>query len=516
MRLWHAVESAAEQFGARRFVFDTYGQSLTFQGFRDRAASVAAGLSKLGVRLGTRVSWQLPTGLHAAVLMAALSRLGAVQNPLIMSLRHAELRTIRDHFQPQLVIVPSRWRRFDHRAMAESLFSEADIFTVDHPWSGPTSQPLPTAGLGRLPAISELDRPQWVFVTSGTSKEPKGVRHTDESLWASSGCVLAALPLEPDDIFPIAFPLTHIGGVSWIVAALRTGFSTQLIDVFDPAKSPIEMASAGATILGSATPFFEAYLAAQRAHGSARLFSRLRFCAGGGAPISSDLDERVRNELGGEGVVNAYGLTECPQVGFPPVPDRYGMRARSSWMASAGVSVRIVDPNGVDMPAGRQGELRVRGPQMFSGYLDESSDADALDSLGYLRTGDLATSGVHGEVTITGRLKEVVIRKGENISMLEVEDVLVRHPDVVDAAVVGVPDAERGEMCCAAIVLVESGSAPAVSDLRDFCDMHGLAPFKAPERLAVVDEIPRNAMGKIQRTTLRDAVLDRLSSMSRE
>lgn len=249
---------------------------------------------------------------------------------------------------------------------------------------------------------------------------------------------------QPDDVFPVAFPLTHIGGVVWFITALRAGFALQLMDIFDPTTSPMEMASAGATILGSATPFFEAYLAAQREHGPARLFPRLRCCLAGGAPVASDLDNRVRSELGGEGVINGYGLTECPLVGFPPVPDRNGMRARSSWMPGPGVRVRIVNSEGVAAPPGCEGELRIRAPQMFSGYLDETLDADAFDTLGFFRTGDLATMGPLGEVTITGRLKEVIIRKGENISMLELEDVLVRHPDIADVAVVGIPDRERG------------------------------------------------------------------------
>ncbi|WP_375484981.1 class I adenylate-forming enzyme family protein [uncultured Mycobacterium sp.] len=510
MRLWQAIEVAVKRFSGRRFVFDTYGRTLTFIEFRERAISAAAGLRELGIGRDSRVSWQLPSGLEAAVLMVALSRLGAIQNPVIMSLREAELRTVSSTFDPEFVFVPGRFRGCDHRALAESVFPAATVVTVDA--NGPEGAAqagiaLPAADPVELSLIPDSDGTRWVYLTSGTSKEPKGVKHTDKSLWFSPESMMAAVPLQADDVFPIAFPFAHIGGVVWLIAALRIGLALQMIDVFDPARSPLEMAGAGATILGSATPFFEAYLDAQRRHGSARLFSRLRFCLAGGAPVAADLDERVRTELGGEGVLNGYGLTECPLLGFPPMPDRHGMRSRSSWLPGPGAAIRIVDPGGADLRAGQEGELLVRAPQMFSGYLDPSLDTDALDDQGFLHTGDLAILGTHGEVTITGRLKEVVVRKGENISMLEVEDVLIRHPDIADVAVIGLPDRLSGERCCAALVVRDQAPVPSRGELRTFCRSQGLAAFKSPEEVVVVSQIPRNAMGKIQRNTLRELVL---------
>ncbi|WP_375486142.1 class I adenylate-forming enzyme family protein [uncultured Mycobacterium sp.] len=506
MRFWCGVEQGARLFGKRRFLFDTHGRSLTFREFRDHAESAAAGLVKLGIGRGTRVSWQLPTGLEAAVLIAAFSRIGAVQNPIIMSLREAELRTVARQFRPEFVFTPTVWRGFSHQAMAEALFPNAKIFCTDVPLGNSIEVALPRAERSCLEPLPLQDAPRWVYLTSGSSNEPKAVKHTDESVWASSNTMSKDLPFEADDVFPIAFPIAHIGGAAVMITALRIGFSVQLVDVFDPEKTPLEMAAAGATILGSATLFFNAYLAAQRQHGTARLFPRLRFCSGGGAPIGRGMDERVRTELGAAGLVNGYGLTECPMVGFPPLHDD-DMRKRSAWMPGPGVQVRIVNRDGVDVPAGAEGELRLRAPQMFSGYLDSSQNADAFDESGFLRTGDLAIQGTYGEVVVTGRLKEIVIRKGENISLLEVEDVLIKHPSIVDVAVVGLPDQDRGERCCAAVVLADNSPIPTLHELRAFCRAHGLAPFKTPEQLVAVTDIPRTSMGKIQRIRLREEIL---------
>jgi len=505
-RLWDLVTWRAELTSERTVLSDGQGRSLSFAGLRDAAQRVAAGLAATGVGDGTRVMWQLPTSLESVVLSVALARLGAVQNPLIAVLREAEIRALDEQFQPEFAVVPSRWRGFDHAAAVREIAgTQTRILVCDH-WESPADGlALPQADPSGLRPQPTIDGPRWVFTTSGSTARPKGVLHTDASVYASSNSMVAQFPLGPADVFPMAYPYAHIGGIAWLVTALRLGCRIVLFDVFDAVSSPVAMARHEATVLGSATPFFHAYLAAQRTHGPRRLFDRLRFCMGGGAAVPADLDEAIRRELGGCGVVNGYGLTEFPIAGYPPIDDA-ALKASSSWIPGPGVQARVVGADGVECATGEVGELRLRGPQRCAGYLGSGTGSTAFDEQGYVRTGDLAVLGERGEVTITGRLKEIVVRNGENISVAEVEAVLATHPAVADVAVVGLPDPKRGERCCA-IVATAPGALPlTLADVEEYCRAAGLARYKTPEQLEALPAIPRNTMGKVQRQLLRAAL----------
>ncbi|GGL12319.1 class I adenylate-forming enzyme family protein [Nocardia jinanensis] len=506
-RLWLLVEQRANLSPDRILLVDTYGRSMTFGAFRATAERVAAGLQEQGVTEGRRVAWQLPTSLEAVVLTAALARLGAVQNPLIVMLREAELQAIDAQVRAELVITIPDWQGFGHAAAHRAIVGErAQVLDCDHRTVGSEGIALPEADPATLPGLPGHDDRRWVYVTSGSTSVPKAVWHTDASVCASARAMVEDLPLEADDVVPIPFPYPHIGGAAWLVTALRTGCRLILVDRFDPVRSPLDMAEQGATILGSATPFFRAYIAAQREHGPTPLFPALRFTMGGGAPSPAGMDQEFRDTVGGRGIYNGYGLTECPLAGFPPF-DRPDLREKSSWMPGPDVEVRIVAPDGTGSPPGEQGELLLRAPQQFSGYLDEAATALALDPEGFVRTGDLASVDESGAVTITGRLKEIIVRNGENISCAEVESVLMAHPSIAEAALIAIPNPHTGERACAALVVENDMPTPTVAEIHAFCTAAGLARFKSPEELVIVDTIPRSSMGKIARMQLRAEVL---------
>jgi acyl-CoA synthetase (AMP-forming)/AMP-acid ligase II len=197
--------------------------------------------------------------------------------------------------------------------------------------------------------------------------------------------------------------------------------------------------------------------------------------------------------LGVAGVVGAWGLTEFP-VASSETP-RDAAVGTSSGTLAEGVRARVVD-----------GELRLRGPQCFLGYVDPSLDEDAFDEDGWLRTGDLGSIDDGGRVHVSGRLKDVIIRNAENISAQEVEEVLLRHPDVADAAVVGLPDPRTGESVCAFVVLHEERRTGPDS-LLEHCAEQGLARYKWPTEFEWVDALPRNSMGKLLKSDLRARAL---------
>lgn len=496
---WNLVERRATLTPERTMVLDDRGRALTFEQFRVTSERVAAGLQALGVAPGDVVSWQLPTVMESIVVTGALSRLGAVQNPIIPILRHAEVTHIVGQTKATWLLTPGVWRNFDYAALAAQVAAEHGCRTliVDHTTVSGHALALPMGDPSTLPAAPAAvpsDRTMWIYYSSGTTAAPKGARHSDYSVSSASNGFVQVL--NADDVMPCPFPITHVGGICLMTAALRLGFRFGLLEVFDPKRSPAAMAEMGATILGSALPFFLAYLEAQREHGAEKLFPNLRFCGAGGAPTPPEMHYQLKRELGGSGILNSWGLTEFPIATYPSHDDPDEVRANTVGKPVKDVTIRIVD-----------GELRLDGPQKLLGYVDASLDAAAFDELGFFRTGDLGEIDDDGNVRVTGRLKDIIIRNAENISALEIEDVLYTHPDIADVAVVGVPDSRTGERACAVVVMKEGTKPLTLTAIAEHCKAAGLATQKIPERVEIATSLPRNAMGKLLKQQIRSELI---------
>lgn len=506
---WELIEARAAATPDRRMLIDDRGRSLTFGEYRAAAEEVAAALYQRGVRAGHTVSWQLPTCIESAVLMAALGRLGARQNPIIPILRKAELTVIHAQLGSEWFITPGTWRGFDYGALARGVTDGTGCQVLEHPLDGARRGvlTLPRADPSRLPPYEHRDDVRWFFYTSGTTAQPKGITHSDSSALSVSNVIVDAWQIAADSIFPIAIPITHVGGIMLLAGVLRQGFVLGLLDAFDPVEAPLTMARMGATHIGSAVPFFLAYLAAQRRHGAEPLFPDLRVCIAGGAPLPPGLHEQVKYELGGRGIINAWGLTECPSAvsvfADDPEPAFQGTVGRPG----RGVEVRIVADDGHECGPGEEGELRLKAPQLFHGYVDPALDATAFDGDGFFCTGDVGRRDEHGYITITGRIKDIIIRNAENISAVEVENVLFQHPAVDDCAVVGLPDPRTGERACAIIVVTPGAERPTLEQIAEHCQAQGLAKQKTPEQLEFLDALPRNSMGKVLKHELRATLL---------
>ena len=505
---WALIADAAQREPNRPLLADEYGRSLTTRQLHDAACQTAAAFAERGMGAGTVVSWQLPTTLETVVVMAALTRLGAVQNPIIPILREHEVGFITGQLATEFLVAPEFWRGFDHGRLARALSSARgfEVITVDlatPPMAGELR--LPRAGIdGLTPPPGPASETRWIYYSSGTTAAPKGIRHSDASVIAGSAGVVGMVGATSSDVNPIAFPLAHIGGATMLAAALRTGMRLALFEAFDPATTPLAIAAHNPTFLGTATPFFVAFLEAQRAHGDQRLFPRLRGCLAGGAPITAELGRQVRETLGVAGIANAWGLTEFPVATSPPLDAGPEVLDHTVGPPVPGVSVRVVDNGEVEMPVGHEGELRLKGPQCFLGYADVSLDADAFDNEGWLRTGDFGLVDANGNVRVTGRIKDAIIRNAENVSALEVENVLATHPAVADVAVIGVPDPSAGERVCA-VVVAASVEGVSLESLVQHCRSQGLSRYKYPERLEIVDSLPRNQFGKVIKKDLREA-----------
>ena len=238
---------------------------------------------------------------------------------------------------------------------------------------------------------------RWLFSTSGTTADPKVARHTDKTIMATARGMSDRLDYGADDQNGLAFPFTHIGGITWLFSSLLTGGGNILMEAFDPNETPEVFRREGVTIAGSGTPFHMAYVAAQRANPERRLFPNLKNCTGGGAPKPPQLHYDVKEVLGGPGILSGYGLTEAPILTMSTASDGDEALAESEGKAMPGVELKLVTIEGKVCGIGEEGEVRAKAPQLMLGYLDESLHADAFDEDGYFRSGDLGVLDARGQ-----------------------------------------------------------------------------------------------------------------------
>jgi cyclohexanecarboxylate-CoA ligase len=223
---------------------------------------------------------------------------------------------------------------------------------------------------------------------------------------------------------------------------------------------------------------------------------------GGGAHCPPAAYWAVRDEMGVT-VAHDYGMTEVPMICVASPLDTDEQLANSDGKPIPGNEVRIVDDSAV-LPPGAEGEIQVRGAAVCHGYTDPSLDADAFTADGWFRTGDRGHLRPDGHVEVTGRTKDLIIRKGEKIAPLELETLLIQHPAVAEVAVVGLPDDERGERVCAVLVTRADASAPSLDEVSSFLRVKGLMPQKLPEQVEILSELPRTGLGKVAKLALRD------------
>lgn len=484
----------------------------TFAGLLAQARSARAELRALGVAAGDIVAFQLPNWVDAFVLYHALLGMDAVALPLMPALRDRELAYVLEETQARLFVTLPAWRGFDHAEMARRVCGPATrVVLMRAPGdSGPLLRALDASGGVPDDTASRPALPDGVcsiIFTSGTSGRPKAVLYTHDGLALEGREMAAADAISCDDVLFVPPAIGHVSGLSFgIHMAMHAGATVCLLPDWKPETAVALIERERCTWTAGATPFLQGVVAAAIERPEALASLRVFRC--GGASVPPGLVRQAR-ALGID-AYRSYGLSEHPTVsGRAGQPEEVCVHADG--MVHPLIEIRIADPDHPADPArdrapGEQGEILTRGPDLSLGYLRES-ETIASRTDGWLMTGDLGTLSVGRVLRITGRKKDMIIRKGENISAREIEDLLTAHPALADVAVVGVPDAERGEMVCC-VVVYGAGRSATLAELCGHLRGEGLAVFKLPERLIAWPALPYNAGGKVLKQVIRETLAE--------
>lgn len=455
-----------------------------------------AGAMRARMAPGSVVSFMLPNWHEAAVIYLAVTLAGMVANPILPSLREHDLRFILGDAGTRMIFVAEELRGFAGGAMVRKVAAEMEqppvVVSVRDPAGAHLSLPaLEGEGCAFVaPSLDPADV-RMVMYTSGTTGRPKGVLHTHNSIHALIRQLGRCWLIDAGDRFLVPSPISHIGGSIYAFECpLLLGTTAVLMERWDAAEAVPVMLAERITHMAGATPFLKQLLAAARAAQTDLPDLKVFIC--GGASVPPALVRDAVRHFARARVSRVYGSTEVPVATVGALEDR-GMEEAATTDGKPGIAEVVI---------GAAGEIRLRGPQMLAGYVHPEDEHAAFDEAGFFRTGDQGEMTPSGHLVVTGRIKDLIIRNGENIAPKEIEDLLVQHPDIDEIAIVGVPDPDTGERACA--VIVPAGcAAPQVADLAAFLAAFGVAKFKYPERVALRDILPKNAAGKVLKHILR-------------
>jgi O-succinylbenzoic acid--CoA ligase len=448
----------------------------TFAALNADVARLAGVLSDLGVRAGHRVVCHLSGSGRQVLLVHSLFRLGAVLVPLNIRLTAAELAPIISNADPGLLI---------HDGDASTLWDGGRTVFLDDLFSK-----TPSVEIHGAPV--DFDALHALVYTSGTTGTPKGVELTVGNQWWSAVGFSLNAGMKADDRWLNVMPLFHVGGLTILFRSVIHGSAVHLMPRFDAVKAYNTMESESVTLLSVVPTMLRRLLDLGKTAPSS-----LRVVLLGGAPAAPSLIAEARRQ--GYPAVPTYGMTEtCSQIVTAPLTT--SVDSPLSGHANLPTQIRIT-VNGGDAGPHQSGEIWVKGPTVARGYWNNSDANRSAFVDGWLRTGDVGWMDANGNLTVTDRLKDLIIRGGENISPREVEDALLAIPGVQDAAVYGVPHPEWGQQVACALV---SDEPLAVDQIRESLS-NRLASYKIPSIYYCIDAIPRNAAGKILRAKLAQA-----------
>ncbi|MFB2581411.1 AMP-binding protein [Herbiconiux sp. P15] len=544
------VDELAEAAPSAAAVIEVGDRALTWSRaeLRRAADGVSELLLRLGVQPGEAVAFQLPNWAECVAVTLGVLQIGAVVAPVMPVFGEREVAMVLARSKARVLVAPQSFRGRLHAQEVAGVVVEAErqgrslllehvvvIADVDaagtaragtlgsrirltppatptrplewHDYDDAVSAAASASALGGedRSGLVELrpggeDVAQLLF-TSGTTGEPKGVQHLHGTLDLATRLEVEHLGLDEHDRVFIPSPLAHQTGFLYgLLLSWRLGVAAVVQPVWD-ARVALEQAfeRAGATFVQAATPFLMDLVDAVEAGASAP--PRLRIFVATGTAVPRSLAERATRVLD-TAVLGAFGTTETCLGTLSAPTDPPDSAWGSDGRPLAGIRVRIVDDHSAELPPGQEGDYELKSPTTFLGYLDRPDlTAEVFTADGWYRTGDRAILDADGFLHITGRVKDVINRGGEKVPVVEIENLLFGHPAVKEVAIVAMPDSRLGERACAFVV----GTDPLdFAEMQRYLAAAGVSKYYWPERLEMIDELPRNAVGKIQKNVLRE------------
>ncbi|MFD5199084.1 AMP-binding protein [Streptomyces sp. NPDC058375] len=535
---------AAERYGDHPAVVES-GVSVSYRRLAELVRRTARSYLAVGVRPGDRVAVWAPNRLEFVLALLGAQSAGASVVPMNTRYRGHEAAVILRRSRASALVLANGFLGADFAAMLRDAATEgAGTGEEAGPGDrdGAVREPGPE-GSGPVPGLPWLrtvvdlgaDRSvdgllSWddfvaradevpeeegariarevspddlsdIMFTSGTTGLPKGVMSAHRQTIGTALVWAEGAALSHTDRYAIVNPFFHgFGYKTGVIASIAVGATIHPVATFDADRLLELIQEARISVLPGAPTLFVSLLD----HPRLREFdlSSLRFATAGAATVPESLFRRMREELGFDTVAQAYGLTECVVATRSRPGEDPAHVERTTGPAVPGIEIRVVGPDGKDVAEGGDGEILLRGDNVMLGYFeDEEATRAAVDAEGWLRTGDVGRLDEHGCLKITDRIKDVIIVGGFNVYPAEVENALADHPQIAEAAVVGVPDARLGAVPCAYVV-PRRGADPTAGDVIAYCKER-LANFKVPRRVIVLSDLPRNASGKILKTSLR-------------
>jgi cyclohexanecarboxylate-CoA ligase len=492
----------------------------TYRELARMADRIAVGLTRLGVQKNDVVACQLPNWWQFTLLYLACSRIGAVINPLMHIFRERELNFMLKHGEAKVIVAPKTFRGFDFEQMITAIqpglphLKHVVVIDGQGPnsfealLSGPAWENEPDAA-----AILSAHRPgpddiTQLIYTSGTTGEPKGVMHSANTVMANIIPYAERLQLDAEDVVLMASPMAHQTGFMYgLMMPIMLKASAVLQDIWEPKKAVEIINREKASFTMASTPFLTDLTRAVTENKTPVPSLKTFLCAG--APIPGPLVEQARAALGTK-IVSAWGMTENGAVTLIRLNDPDERAFTTDGLPLPGVELKVAGEDGQSLPPGEAGKLFVRACSNFGGYL-RRQHLNGTDAEDWFDTGDLARMDAQGYIRITGRSKDVIIRGGENIPVVEIESLLYRHPAVAMAAIVAYPDERLGERACA-VVVTKPGQSFDMPTLVAYLKEQKVAIQYIPERLELLDAMPATPSGKIQKFKLREQLQAMLSA----
>lgn len=507
--LSEALVSGANAYPDTLSLYYSEGQPKEFtnRDFLRESMRVASALHSMGIGEHDVVAVQLPTWWETTIVFQAIAHVGAVVLPIIVMYGRKELNHILKESRAKALFIPRRWKEDDSqekmREMKDLPHLENIIYVrgevkVPSQKSGPVElgwdQLVARGDSSFTPETIDPHAPALLMFTSGTTSAPKGVIHSSNTLlceWSTPnyknrGLYLSSLPVGHYSGYGYAMRPTIYGAPMVFLDRWDAGLATRLIHEYKIIES------------GGTPLFLKTLLDAAEDTGAD--ISSLAHYTLGGQGMSPSLIERAVDK--GILVGRVYGSTEHPTVSRCDWQASQHIRTMTDGLLDEGNSVRVVDENGVDVPAGADGELLTKGPEMLLGYMSPSATLDAFTPDGWFRTGDIGHVTSDNHIVITDRKKDIIIRGGENLSSVEIEEAMRSYPGVLEAAVVAMPDDVYGEKVCA-FAVVQGARSVSTEEMREHFRSLGIGYQKSPEHIEIIDAMPRNNSGKIMKYKLR-------------